>query len=165
MAKVSLSLGKKNSRSCEGCTKCCDGWLTAVIAGEPMYPGKPCQFVNKGVGCTIYENRPESLCATFECMWRKTDTVPEKFSPNNSGQILTEQELEGIPYILASYAGLEISPDLLSWLVTFAVGRQLNVEWFIDGESYLLGSPAFIDAKRRQASVIPTSHFNYREEN
>lgn len=149
MAKVSLSLGR-SARSCEDCTKCCEGWLSATINGQDMYPGKPCQSVDPGVGCTIYKNRPEEPCKTFECVWRATDYVPEKFKPSKIGQILTAQQLYGIDYLGVAYAGKEVDPEFLSWFVTFAVGRQLNVEWSVDGVLYALGSPAFMEARQRR---------------
>lgn len=149
MAKIALQLGKKG-RSCKDCTKCCDGWLTANIDGQELGPGSPCKFVDCGIGCTIYDNRPEELCATFECSWRASDFVPEKFSPINTGQIVTTQEVNGIPYLLLSYAGKDVSPEMLSWYVTHAVGNQLNAVWSVDDQPYLLGSAEFIEAKRRQ---------------
>lgn len=149
MTKVSLSLGK-TSRSCKGCTKCCEGWLSATIKGEPMYPGKPCQFVEAGVGCTEYKTRPEDPCKTFECAWKATDYIPEKFSPNNTGQIVAVQQLYGIDYLVMAYAGKEVDSEFLSWFTTFAVARQLNVEWSVDGVLYALGSPAFMEARQRR---------------
>jgi hypothetical protein len=38
----------------------------------------------------------------------------------------------------------------LSWFVTFAVGRQLNVEWSINGQLYALGSQDFMEARARR---------------
>lgn len=149
MAKVSLSLGK-SARSCEGCTKCCEGWLSANILGEDMYPGKACQFVEPSVGCTIYKTRPEDPCKTFECIWRATDYVPEKFSPTNTGQMIVAQRLYGIDYLVMVYSGQEVDPEFLSWFTTFAVGRQLNVEWSVQGVLYALGSPAFMEARQRR---------------
>jgi len=153
MTKVSLNLGK-NSRSCAGCTKCCEGWLSANILGEDMFPGKPCQFVAPDVGCTIYKKRPEDPCKTFECSWRATDYVPIEFSPVNTGQIVTPQRIDGIDYLSMVFAGKEVQPDFLSWFVTFAVGRQLNVEWSINGEIYALGSVAFMEARARREELI-----------
>jgi hypothetical protein len=154
MSKVSLKLGKKGARSCDGCTKCCDGWLVANIAGEEMYPGKPCKFVEQGVGCTIYDNRPEKLCEAFECSWKASNFVPEKFSPKNTGQILSHQTIDGIDYLLMSYAGTRIDAEFLSWFVTYVVGNQLNAAWEVDGEWHLLGTPMFVQAKSRQIPTI-----------
>ena len=34
-------------RSCDGCTKCCEGFLPAVIYNKYMYQGRPCHFKKK----------------------------------------------------------------------------------------------------------------------
>ncbi len=115
-----------------------------------MYPGKPCQFVEVGVGCSIYKDRPKEPCKLFECSWKASDFVPEQFSPKNTGQLLCAQRIDNIDYLCSVYAGKEIQPDYLSWLVGFAVARQLNVEWFVDGMSYALGSPDFLRARERR---------------
>lgn len=159
MAKVSLNLGK-SKRSCGDCTKCCEGWLTADVNGETMYPGKPCKFVEMGVGCTIYKNRPKDPCKEFECSWKASEFVPEEFSPKATGQIISTQSIEGIPFLSAAYAGKELGPDFLSWFVTFVVGRQLNAEWSVNNVSHAMGSPEFIAARSRRdnsASVKVTN--------
>jgi hypothetical protein len=76
--------------------------------------------------------------------------VPIEFSPKNTGQIVTVQSIEGIEYLVLAFAGKEVQPDFLSWFVTFAVGRQLNVEWSINGQLYALGSGAFMEARARR---------------
>jgi hypothetical protein len=48
------------------------------------------------------------------------------------------------------FAGKEVDPKFLSWFVTFAVGRQLNVEWSINGQLYALGSQDFMEARARR---------------
>jgi hypothetical protein len=149
MAKVSLSLGKSD-RTCASCTKCCEGWLSANILGEDMFRGKPCKFVAPDVGCTIYKDRPKDPCKTFECSWRATDYVPLEFSPANTGQIITAQKLDGIDFLCMVFAGKEVQSDFLSWFVSFAVGRQLNVEWSINGQLYALGSGQFMEARARR---------------
>jgi hypothetical protein len=115
-----------------------------------LTPESPCKFVEPGVGCTTYDNRPEDVCRTFECAWRATDYVPLHFSPKNTGQIVAVQQLEGVEYLAMAFAGKEVEPDFLSWFVTFAVGRQLNVEWSINGQLYALGSPDFMAARARR---------------
>ena len=152
MSKISLQLSKKNGRTCDGCTKCCEGWLTANIYGEEMYPGKPCQFVDIGVGCTIYKKRPTDPCKTFQCAWRAAEVVPEQFSPVNTGVIVVEQRVEGIPYLSAVFAGKEIDTEMLSWFVSYAVGRQLNIEWKYQDRPYHIGRVDFIEAMARRYS-------------
>ena len=157
MAKISLSLGKSN-RTCADCTKCCEGWLSANILGEDMFPGKPCQFVTPDVGCTIYKDRPKEPCKSFECSWRATDFVPLEFSPKNTGQIIAAQRIDGVDYLSMVFAGKEVEPDFLSWFVTFAVGRQLNIEWSINGQLYALGSIPFMEARARREAATKTQN-------
>lgn len=149
MAKISLSLGKPD-RTCADCTKCCEGWLSVNIDGQELSPGNPCKSVDSGVGCTIYNNRPEDICRTFECAWRATDYVPLEFSPKNTGQIVAVQAIDGIEYLAMAFAGKEVETDFLSWFVTFAVGRQLNVEWSINGQAYAMGSQEFMQARDKR---------------
>jgi hypothetical protein len=118
-----------------------------------MYPGKPCKSVEAGVGCTIYKDRPKDPCKSFECSWKSSDFVPEEFSPNATGQIISTQFIEGIPYLALAYAGKDLSVELLSWFVAFAVGRQLNAEWSVNGLPYAVGSADFISARNRRDSL------------
>ncbi len=148
--KTSIQLSVKNNRSCDGCTKCCEGWLAADIHGERMYPGKPCHLVEVGKGCTAYETRPDNPCKQFMCMWRSSSDIPEKFSPLATGIIVTEQVVENIPYLAAAFAGEDINTEMLSWFVSYGVGKQLNIEWTVAGAPYLLGHPEFIQAMHRR---------------
>lgn len=150
MSKVFLQLNAKNSRSCDGCTGCCEGWLTGNIYGEDMYPGKPCQFVKVGVGCTIYKKRPKDPCKTFQCSWRTSEVIPERFSPSKTGVIIVEQQVQGMSYLKAVFAGNEMDIDMLSWFLSYSVAEQQNVEWTIKGQTYQIGQSEFIAA----ASVI-----------
>lgn len=151
--KTSIQLSVKNNRTCDGCTKCCEGWLAAEIHGEMMYPGKPCQFVEIGKGCTAYETRPENPCKQFMCMWRASGDIPEKFSPLETGVIVTQQNIDGIPYLAAVFAGEEINTEMLSWFVSYGVGRQLNIEWSVDNTPYHLGHVNFIQAMAKRYSA------------
>lgn len=64
--------------------------------GHYFYPGKPCHFMAKGEGCTIYEDRPK-LCRMFDCVWLTDLTVPIELWPGEShavilpGPILVQQ--------------------------------------------------------------------------
>ncbi len=144
--KVSVGLTVKGQRSCGSCTKCCEGWLTADINGQAMYPGKPCYLVELGKGCSDYENRPDSPCKSFECMWRADDRLPEEFSPLNTGNIVTVQNISGIEYFSLTFAGEEVKTDFLSWFVSFVVGHQQNAEWLVNGKRHMMGTPDFIRA-------------------
>ena len=151
MARIAIPIFKKEQgRSCDECTKCCEGWLAATIHGEDMYPGKPCQFVDPGVGCKIYKDRPKDPCKTFSCMWKVVDDVPEEFKPSQSGIILHHQEVDGIGYLNASEAGSEISPLMLSWFVSYCLSNQVNAHWVADGKDFWMGMPDFNEAMSRR---------------
>jgi uncharacterized protein len=51
--------------SCDGCTACCK----ILKIRELDKPGNTwCRHCNIGVGCGIYDTRPES-CRVYECVW------------------------------------------------------------------------------------------------
>jgi hypothetical protein len=118
-----------------------------------MSPGNPCTFVQEGIGCSIYKDRPKDPCKLFECSWKASDFVPIEFSPKATGQIISTQITEGIPYMLMSYAGKDVTAEMLSWFVTFVIGRQLNAEWSVDDQVHAIGSPDFISARDRREAL------------
>ena len=145
---VAINLGirpknKKDERSCEGCTKCCEGWLSATIKGEDMYPGKPCQFVEIGKGCTIYEDRPRDPCKKFVCMWRVSEDVPLELKPSESNVIFVRHDIEGIPYLNAVEAGDIMNPLALSWFVSYCVSNKINAHWTVDEKAFWMGNDEF----------------------
>ena len=149
MAAINLGLRpkfKNDERSCEGCTKCCVGWLTANIHGEEMYPGKPCHFVEIGKGCTIYKDRPRDPCKKFVCMWKAVDEVPLEFKPSEVDVILTRAEINGSPYLNAVEAGSTMNPLVLSWFVSYCVSKKINAHWAVDGKAFWMGIDPFNEA-------------------
>lgn len=150
MSKIPLTISIKNARSCDGCTKCCDGWLVGKIAGEMMYPGKPCQFCQPGVGCSNYDNRPQDPCRTFMCLWREDETVPIEFKPSEVNSIISRQEVDGIPFLGLQEAGETMRPEVLDWFIKFVTSRQINAEWEIDGKRSGGGSPEFVQAMQNR---------------
>jgi hypothetical protein len=146
MTKIPLMLGKKNKRSCDGCTKCCEGWLTATIHGEDMYPGKPCQNCEPGKGCTDYKNRPDEPCKNYMCLWRAEDVVPLEFKPSEVNSLITRLNINGMPYLALVEAGEKIRAEVVAWFIVFVSSKGINAEWQIDGRSYFAGSPQFLKA-------------------
>jgi hypothetical protein len=53
-----------------------------------------CQHCEIGVGCKIYEDRPET-CKNFICGWLK-GLVPEEWKPNKVGFYITMEQEEQI---------------------------------------------------------------------
>ncbi len=133
-------------RSCDGCTKCCDGHLTAKIYGYEMGPGKPCHFKTKN-GCGIYASRPADPCKGFKCVWKMTSIVPAEFKPDQVGMIMIENAIDGIPYVYIVPAGNEISLEILDWAVSAVnAGNINNIVYKKDGKARIISrDPAFID--------------------
>ena len=162
-------------RECGNCSACCDGWIANRIAfGDEVievYPGQHCRHCS-GTGCSIYEDRPQSPCREFSCMWLERESeFPEEMRPDRSGAIVVED----MPFadwdvITAIPVGLEI-PDLtLNWLRLYSnqLGLPLvyNEREEVDGkltglgrQSYY-GPDAFIDAVRNQIQPSDVMKFN-----
>lgn len=153
MAKIPIFVKGENGKSCEGCTKCCEGYLITNILGEPVHAGKPCSKVIPGVGCSIYEDRPKDPCRGFQCFWRASDIMPMEFKPSEVGVIVTNQDLFGIPHLRLDPAGNEVPAEVLSWYVTWAVERQLNVEWVVGNKVFAMGSREFHEALAKRAEI------------
>jgi hypothetical protein len=154
MGKISLNISQKGARSCGSCTKCCEGWLTATIHGQEMSPGKPCHLVDEGIGCKDYKNRPTEPCKTFSCMWKASLNIPEKFSPEKTGVIVSIQHVNGIEFLTTNYAGKEIQADFLSWFIMHCISRKINFQWSIDGEFIYIGSDEFRLAMDKAHGII-----------
>ena len=61
---------------CDGCTACCK----VLKIRELEKPGNSwCQHCKIGVGCRIYETRPES-CRVYECIWLQTQRLSKPIS-------------------------------------------------------------------------------------
>ncbi len=146
MPKIPLTLGKKNTRSCDGCTKCCEGYLIAEIHGEMMYPGKACQFCKVGGGCSIYKDRPKDPCKNYMCMWRAEDVVPIEFKPSEVNSLITRNEINGMPFLTLLEAGEKMRAEVVAWFIVFVSSKGINAEWQIDGKAYYSGHPKFLEA-------------------
>lgn len=131
------------SRECNNCTKCCEGWLSANINGHPMYPGKPCFFVEIGKGCKIYEDRPEDPCKGFLCSWIQIEEMPDHFKPDDSGVIMHKKHARGIDFYSISKAPNSPTVEYLTWAINFVVSRGENLVWNYDDKVSWLGSKEF----------------------
>ncbi|HEY9447833.1 MAG TPA: hypothetical protein VIQ62_12240 [Burkholderiales bacterium] len=120
---------KPDTRSCQPCTACCDGWLQIRVNGAEAYPGCPCPH-STGSGCDDYEHRPVDPCVKFICGWRMEGSpLPEWMKPSNSKVIVlfNQHEWRGLPVDVAVPVGRRIPPRALNWLKQFAEqhGRPL----------------------------------------
>ena len=133
------------TRSCDGCTKCCDGWLHGEAYGHKFYPGRKCHFVTCN-GCSIYEKRPEIPCRTFRCVWLDDQNVPEWMKPSLSNVLITQRTIKNIKYLEVFETGQKIDSSALSWLIQYCLSKKINVKYQVDGGWNWVGSSEFSDA-------------------
>lgn len=141
-------------RSCEGCTKCCEGHLRADIKlsdGRTSWIGQeedtgnfhPCGFLKQGVGCGAYEERPYSPCQLFKCDWLTNPDMPESFKPSRSNAIFTTRTVNGIEYMKLIEAGRKLDSEVLSWAIEYILMNGINFSWRVQKNIFWIGSEDF----------------------
>ena len=119
-------------RTCDGCTKCCEGYLSGEAHGHTFSPGKPCFFVSS-TGCSIYENRPVDPCVKFKCLWKASDILPMWMRPDLSNVIMLFRKYDDGEWLEVTEAGAKIDSKVLSWILIWAANNKKNVRWSIEG--------------------------------
>lgn len=104
-------------RQCNECTACCEGWLDGKVYDKYFQPGRPCHFMCE-TGCSIYENRPENPCKSYQCEWLINLEIPEWLKPNLSGVIITRKQWKNGEYLEIKETNKEISSKVLNWIFT-----------------------------------------------
>ena len=104
---------KSVGRSCDGCTKCCEGWLFGTAYGYDFNPYKKCAFLNQG--CTIYPMRPQDPCKSFECQWKVNRNLPEWLKPDKSDVIILKKYIDIFDYLMIFPTGKKISQKVYDW--------------------------------------------------
>ena len=136
-------------KPCGDCTACCEGWLADASLG--MYPGKHCTNLENGE-CTIYEERPEHPCRSFNCMWRKTPFLSEEMRPDKSGAIVVATKIADWPLLQVVPMGETRPPEaVLHRAMLMAARAQIPVAEVSrddDGSvnQTIYGPPAFTEA-------------------
>jgi len=141
-------------RSCEGCTKCCEGHLRADIklsnSNEINFMGineelgiVPCPFVKVNEGCGSYENRPVNPCMAFKCDFLTNPDMPESFKPVRSNAIFTTRKIKGVEYTMLLEAGRKLDSEVLSWAISDALANGKNIAWRVLGNIFWIGSEEF----------------------
>ena len=90
---------KSLTRSCGGCTKCCEGLLAGKAYGFTFGSGKSCGFLGVN-GCNIYPIRPHNPCKTFQCEWTINHSLPEWLKPNRSNVIISQRTIGDYTFLL-----------------------------------------------------------------
>lgn len=139
---------KAIDRSCNGCTKCCDGWLTCTIYGNRVDQYSPCKFKIKGEGCGIYPNRPYNPCHTFKCFWKTNNSIPDKFKPSKSNVIMIERVYEGLKFLDVVRAGDEMDTEVIDYTIQLFKDKKVeNIRYLLPDNTvkYLSENQKFID--------------------
>ncbi len=102
-------------RPCDGCTKCCEGYLVTTVLGVALNPSHPCKFIKKNVGCSVHLARPFDPCKMFQCHWKENTKIPEWLKPDKVNAILLLRSLEEFNYIRIVKAGLKQDPKIYLW--------------------------------------------------
>lgn len=137
-------------RTCNGCTKCCEGWLSGEAKGIPFFKGRPCQFVSIGKGCSIYKDRPLEPCTTYQCGWIKNPDIPEWMKPSEVDAIVDFRELDGMKYLNIVESGKPLSVSVLGWCIQYATNKGLNLVWEYEGGRNWVGTKEFDAAMRKE---------------
>jgi len=135
---MSFIIPIKAERDCNGCTKCCDGWLTGTAYGVKFHVGQKCLWSTKK-GCSIYELRPYNPCVTFKCFWKTHSMVPEEYKPNLINTILVERYFLDYKYLDICFAGNMVSTDVLNWAIKMFEDKKIeHLRYAKDGKFRIL---------------------------
>lgn len=132
-------------RSCDGCTKCCEGWLHGEAYGHKFWRGRQCHYVcNKK--CSIYKNRPNDPCKTFKCQWLINKNVPQWMKPDQVNAILVSRKKGNFEYLEIVEAGEKLKSEVLSWAIMYALQNKINLFYTINGGPNRIGNEDFANA-------------------
>lgn len=131
-------------RQCDECTECCKGWLTANIYGKEMVSGRPCHFLAKG-GCSIYKDRPQEPCVTYNCAWLIDPEIPEWLKPSTSKVILSWKNSPFGDFLEAKECGEKMDATVLNWIYIYAGQNNFNLAIEVAGSWYFRGPPEFTE--------------------
>ena len=139
-------------RSCNGCTKCCEGWLWGQAHEHRFFPGRKCHYMSSS-GCSIYSTRPDNPCRSYKCVWLgddsfpiPADTIPEWMYPKDSNVIMTWRTYEDhdLAHLEIMEAGAPMKASVLSWVIQYCLNQKLNVKYQVDGGWNKIGCDEFL---------------------
>jgi len=141
-----------SGRSCDGCTACCEGWLTGVAYGYAFSPGVKCKFLSHKC-CSIYQARPYDPCKTFQCHWKLNTQIPEWLKPSRSGVIILQKYQEPFHYLRLVKTGKRTDPKVYEWAKDHAK-TGANIVAFDNNEILLFSeNQEFVDLMKKELSI------------
>ena len=119
-------------RTCDGCTKCCEGWLEGNVYGHKFHRGRKCFFLAED-SCSIYSERPEDPCIIYKCAWITDEKIPYWMKPNLVNVIITHRNSNNINYVELIEAGSKLNVEVFSWFMQeYAKGTWNTVTYTIE---------------------------------
>ena len=94
-------------RNCDGCTKCCEGYLSGTARGAFFGNLISCKFLNKV--CTIYSERP-STCYRYQCAWTQ-ELLPVWMKPSEIDLIVSVENDDNGKQFLKAVSPNELETD------------------------------------------------------
>lgn len=141
------------ARQCDGCHRCCEGWLHGNAYGFDFYPNRPCQFLSIGKGCSIYANRPEDPCKAYRCQWLNDHAIPEWLKPDKSNVIITARKVGEFYYWDITETGVKMDSSVLNWLFLHCLNHDMFMVYKIGGGLNYLGTEEFINAYKEEHGI------------
>ena len=135
-----------NKRECGDCTKCCEGAIPGQAYDYKFGQNVPCFFVESGLGCTIYEDRPVHACQTFKCQWLTDINIPEEYKPNKVDFITLKK---GRSYFLLIPAGDNPSEEYVEFMKNYISENNFNLSYRYN----LNDEPMFIGSDRLKQTL------------
>jgi hypothetical protein len=90
-------------RNCDGCDKCCSGFLSGTVRGAWFGGLNPCKYLEES--CTIYTDRP-SQCKNYYCAWIQ-ELLPEWMKPSELNIVASvEVDKYGKQFIKVIYSDI-----------------------------------------------------------
>ena len=124
-------------RTCDGCTKCCEGFVTAQIYSYTMDIGKPCRFKGNKC-CTIYDYRPTDPCKIFNCEWKRGN-LPLDWKPNKIGIMSASYNYQGKKFIAIIEAGSKHDQKVIDYYQKlYDEGKIDNFMYVQDGKEIIV---------------------------
>lgn len=118
--KVTKVYVDSKGRSCDGCTRCCEGVLKTQVFGYDIGPGHGgCKFLGPK-GCTVYDQRPIDPCRIFQCAWKENSRIPEFMKPDLSNVILMLRYLDTMPFYRMVKCVDNIEDSVYKWAEEFS---------------------------------------------
>lgn len=113
-------------KSCDGCKKCCEGWLTTKVFDFEIGPGiGGCRFLGSS-GCNVYQVRPYDPCKVFQCGWKENSNIPDFMKPDLSNVILLVRYVEDIHFYRIVKCGSDLTSQVSDWAKAYSkLGNHL----------------------------------------